>query len=189
MAGKRTEAGIARTAKRLGCDVAAVKAVIAVESNGNGFMPDGRPVILYEAHVFSRETQGRYDSAHPTLSSRTWNRGLYNLSTPWAKFYQALQLDPEAAQKACSWGLFQIMGLNWRACGEKSLAGFVHAMYHNEDAHLSLFAAFVETQGLADDLRRLDWANFARVYNGPSYKTNAYDTRLASAYAREKAGA
>lgn len=183
MAGKRTEAGIARIAARLGVEIAAVKAVIAVESNGNGFLPDGRPVILYEAHVFSRETGGRYDGAHPRLSSRTWNRSLYRGGVQeWLRLYQALQLDPEAAQKACSWGLFQLMGFNWRACGEKSLAGFIHAMYHNEDSHLALFAAFIENEGMADELRRKDWAGFARQYNGAAYRVNRYDEKLAAAY-------
>lgn len=188
MAGKRTEAGIARVAKRLGCEVAAVKAVISVESNGSGFHADGRPVILYEAHIFSRETAGRYDRDHPLLSSRTWNRALYRGGiAEWPRFYQALQLDPEAAQKACSWGLFQIMGFNWRACGEKSLAGFIHAMYHHEDSHIALFAEFVESQGMADELRRKDWAGFAKRYNGAAYAVNAYDKKLEAAYARARA--
>lgn len=185
MAGKRTEAGIARVAKRLKVEVAAVKAVIAVESNGSGFHPDGRPVILFEAHVFSWETGGRYNAAYPAISSRTWNRALYKGGiSEWQRFYTALQIDPEAAQKACSWGLFQVMGFNWRACGEKSLSGFIHGMYHHEDTHIAMFAEFVESQGMADELRRRDWAGFARQYNGPGYSANSYDTKLAAAYRR-----
>jgi N-acetylmuramidase len=39
-------------AQSLGCEVAAVKAVAAVESAGHGFLPNGKPKILFEAHIF-----------------------------------------------------------------------------------------------------------------------------------------
>lgn len=188
MAGARTPAGIARVARKLGCEVAALEAVIAVESRGNGFHPDGRPVILFEAHVFSRETQGRFDASNPALSSRNWNRSLYAGGLgEWPRFYAALQLDAEAAQRSCSWGLMQVMGFNWAACGEKSLAGFIHAMYHNEDAQIALAGEFIASRGLADELRRRDWEAFAYGYNGPAHAKNAYVPKLRAAYARAKA--
>src|SRR5688500_2824341 len=134
MAGKRTDAGVQSAAKRIGCDVAAVRAVIEVESAGAGFRDDGRPKILFESHIFSRLTAGRYDKPHPTLSTPTPKRELYGLDQ-YSRFYQALQLNAEAAIQSCSWGLMQIMGFNWAACGEASLLGFLMAMHHNEDAH------------------------------------------------------
>lgn len=45
----------ARAATALGVPVAAVKAVTEVESNGKGFLPDGRPLILYERHIMRRQ--------------------------------------------------------------------------------------------------------------------------------------
>lgn len=182
MAGVRTQAGVERAAQRLGCEVAAIQAVIAVESAGAGFYLDGRPKVLFESHVFSRLTGGRYDASHPTLSTAAPKRSLYNLEQ-YARIYQALQLDAEAALQSASWGLFQIMGFNWKACGEKSLHGFVLAMHHNEDAHLALFAEFVADRGLDHDLQRKNWAAFARGYNGPGYAANDYDSKLARAYA------
>lgn len=187
MAGVRTEGGIRQAAARLGCDVAAVKAVIDVESGGAGFDGEGRPKILFESHIFSRLTGSQFDAAHPTLSTRAPNRALYR-AAQYPRYYQALQLAPEAAVKSCSWGLFQIMGFNWQECGEKSLYGFQAAVHHNEDAHIALFAGFVLGRGLADELRRGDWAGFARGYNGPGYAANAYDTKLAAAHARHSQG-
>ncbi|NBT89135.1 MAG: DUF3380 domain-containing protein, partial [Flavobacteriaceae bacterium] len=32
-------------------------------------------------------------------------------------------------------------------------------------------------------LKAKDWAGFAKGYNGPAYAKNAYDTKLAGAYA------
>ena len=42
-------------AEKLGVEVAAVRAIAAVESNGSGFFKDGRATLLYERHIFYRE--------------------------------------------------------------------------------------------------------------------------------------
>ena len=42
-------------AQLLGVDVAAVQAVQEVESKGEGFLPKGTPIILFERHVFRKE--------------------------------------------------------------------------------------------------------------------------------------
>jgi hypothetical protein len=36
-------------------------------------------------------------------------------------------------------------------------------------------------------LRARNWPSFARGYNGPAYAQNAYDKKMAAAYARWKA--
>lgn len=184
MARTLTPAGVERAARSLRCDVAAVRAVIDVESAGSGFLPDGRPRILFEAHQFSRMTDGVYDAEHPTLSSSRWDRGLYIGGTgEYGRLYGALQLDDEAAVCACSWGLMQVMGFNWDVCGERSLTGFLLAMHNDEDAQLQLAAHFILERDLAAPLRAHDWAAFARGYNGPGYAANRYDQRLAAAHA------
>ncbi len=48
----------ARAAKRIGCDVAAIRAVCHVEARGEGFDAKNRPVILPERHVFYRNLSG-----------------------------------------------------------------------------------------------------------------------------------
>ena len=60
----------AEAAQALGCDVAAVRAVAEVESRGSGFDAQGRPTILYERHVFSRNTapKGKFDAQAPDIS-------------------------------------------------------------------------------------------------------------------------
>ena len=45
------------TAADLGVGVAELKAVQSVESAGSGFIEDGRPVIRFEAHMFSETDQ------------------------------------------------------------------------------------------------------------------------------------
>ncbi|MCP9221572.1 N-acetylmuramidase domain-containing protein [Erythrobacter sp. LQ02-29] len=174
---------ICATAARLDCEETAIRAVIAVESRG-GFDSSGRPVILFERHYFHRLTNGRFDSlARGVSHSRPGGYGPTN--SQYRRLADAMELDRAAALRSASWGAFQIMGDNCDICGFPSIEEFVAAMCEGEDAHLAAFAAFVESSELAIALRRHDWAAFARGYNGPAYRRNRYDEKLATAYARE----
>ncbi|GAB3335270.1 N-acetylmuramidase family protein [Marilutibacter aestuarii] len=187
MAGRLTDRGLERAARVLDVEVAALRAVVAVESAGQGFLPDGRPKILFESHIFSRRTGARFDRSHPELSTPMPARQFY-ARDQYLRLYQAVQLDADAAIQSCSWGLFQIMGFNYQACGEASLHGFVLAMNHNEDAHLNLAANLIAERGWDRPLRRRQWDEFARQYNGPAFKENRYDEKLAAAYQRYAQG-
>ena len=57
-------------------------------------------------------------------------------------------------------------------------------MSRSERDQLELFAAFIRNAGLLPALQRKDWRAFARGYNGPSYASRGYHTRLASSYAK-----
>ncbi|GAB3305670.1 N-acetylmuramidase family protein [Luteimonas notoginsengisoli] len=177
-----TAAGLQRAADKLGVSVAHVRAVIAVEAGGAGFLADGRPKILFERHKFSLFSGRKFDASHGDISSRTAG-GYRGGEGEYLRLYKALQLDGEAAVRATSWGAFQIMGFNWEACGERSLYGFLMAVHDNEDAHLALFVNFVLSEGLAPALQKRDWAAFARGYNGVDFARNQYDKKLAAAYA------
>lgn len=45
----------ANLSNHLKAEEAAVRAVVEVESKGNGFLPNGKPKILFGGHVFWRE--------------------------------------------------------------------------------------------------------------------------------------
>ena len=45
---------------------------------------------------------------------------------------------------------------------------------------------FIVKNGLLNALRTGDFTTFAKRYNGPAYKTNAYDTKMAAAAAKYK---
>lgn len=180
-----TAEDLRRVAEVLDVDVATVSAVAEVESLGGGFLADGRPKILFEAHVFSRLTRHEHDATHPEISSREWDRSLYGGGAKEHRRLQlAVSLDRIAALQSASWGMFQIMGFNYARCGFKDVQLFVNAMYRSEGDHLDAFAIFVISQRLDRALRERDWAAFARGYNGPAYAVNRYDARLAQAYAR-----
>jgi len=175
-----SEDAIAKAAKTIGCDVAAIKSVITVESQG-GFLSDTRPKILFERHVFSRRTGGKYDSSHPDISSPQAG-GYRGGSAEYERMGRALALDRAAALASASWGAFQIMGYHGASLGYADVETFCRGMCRSEDDHLDAFVRFVKLNRLDDELCRRDWAGFARGYNGPAYLKNRYDTKLAAAY-------
>lgn len=178
------EGDFARAAAALGVPVAAVKAVTEVEARSSGFGATGEPVILFERHVFSRRTNGRFDRTHPDVSNPAPG-GYGSYSDQHRRLQRAAGLDREAALESASWGLFQIMGFNHEAAGHETLQGFINAMYAGEGPQLDAFVAFVKSNPrMLAALKALNWAEFARLYNGPAYRKNKYDTKLAEAYAR-----
>ena len=175
-----TAGAIAQAAKDIGCDEAAVRAVIDVESRG-GFLPDKRPKILFERHHFHRHTGGRFSAAHADISASKGG-GYLGKAAEYERLGRAIKLDREAALKSASWGAFQILGSNHAAAGFPDVESFCRAMCRSEDDQLRAFVGFVKANGLDDELCRRDWAGFARGYNGPNFRQFDYDRKLAAAY-------
>lgn len=176
------EEAIAKAAKRLGVDTSSVKAIIAVESPKGAFLESGEPPILFERHKFSKHTNGRFDAKYPDISNPQWG-GYGKASEQHKRLQKAAALDRPAALKSASWGAFQILGENFAQAGFPDIQSFVNAMYESEEAQLDAFVEFIRNDArLLKALRTKAWADFARVYNGPAYRENQYDTKLAKAY-------
>ncbi|NLS11953.1 N-acetylmuramidase family protein [Vibrio sp. SM6] len=173
-----------RAAERLECEVAAIKAVSEVESKGSGFFANGAPAILFEAHIFSKYSDSRFDESHPSLSSKKWDRSLYQGGEQeYQRLQQAMMLDRHAALMSASYGRYQIMGFNHHAAGYDDIEDFVHDMFVAESHHLDAFVGFILSNSrLHQAIQSLDWATFARHYNGPGYAENHYDAKLKAAY-------
>lgn len=179
-----TDADFQRAAVKLGCELAVIKAVAAVESMGGGFDAEGFPKVLFEGHWFHKLTGGKYSLTHPTISYPRWTKAHYGKTAQQekARLTAATALDRDAALKSASWGMFQIMGGNHAKCGFGTVQQFVNAMCKSEGAQLDAFVSFIFATGLVDALRKKDWAAFAKGYNGPAYAANKYDQKLAAAY-------
>lgn len=174
----------------LGVPIAAIRAVVEVESRGAGFLDDGRPVILYERHIMYRRLRDRGLDAealrarHPDLVQPT-RGGYVGGAAEHARLDAARRIHRAAAIESCSWGLFQIMGFHWQALGYASADLFESLNSTTEGYQLQAFALFVRANpAIHHALRAGAWATFARLYNGPDYRANLYDARLARAYAR-----
>lgn len=191
---RATRADIEAAAATLRIDVATMRAVMDVESRGEGFDARGRPIILFEPHVFYRNlvAGARRDRAVKAgLAYQAWRRGNYPTGSAikrqdgnYARLAAAIEIDREAAYRAISIGLGQVLGENFKAAGYQSAEAMFLDARESEGVQLQQMANFIRTARLADELRRRDWAGFARRYNGPAYAKNRYDVLLARAYAK-----
>lgn len=179
-----------QAAEQLGIPLAAIRAVNQVESNGHGFLPDGRPVILFERHIMYRQLKIAQRNAD-TLAQHYPNlvnpqRGGYaGGSAEWMRLNNASTIDADAAVDAASWGLFQIMGYHWPRLGYQNSQHYAHSMRQSEGLQLDAFVRFILSDStLHKALKSRRWAEFARLYNGPAYKENLYDVKLVRAYER-----
>ncbi len=119
-------------------------------------------------------------------------------ATSYLRLINAYRLDPGAALQSCSWGKFQIMGRNYVLCGAASIEEFVSAMCAAELGQIQLLAGFIQKKprawknpknkalgkeiSLWDAVKTKDWKAIAFNYNGPSYATYGYDTKIQAAY-------
>lgn len=185
-----TAADIADAAATLGVSEKHIHAVRKVESGPFGsFDRKGRPIILFEPHVFSRLTGRKYDRSHPRLSYKRWGARPYpkSFDARWRVLAEAAALDEEAALGATSWGLFQVLGLHAEAFGYDSVLEFVLTMVRSEAGHLKALVDFVRVNDLSAKLRACK-ANdpqscvaFVKRYNGSGYARNRYHIKLARA--------
>jgi hypothetical protein len=188
-----TEADYRRAADELGNGVTPkhMKASKKVEAPRGAFDDAGRPTILFERHVFSRNTapKGRFNSSHPDLSAVSgYGPGGYGaFSAQYPKLGRAYALDPEAAFEACSWGAFQVLGENAASLGYPSARAMALELAKSEAAHLDSYARFVRENGLAEALGKCRAGNpdscipFVSGYNGSGFRRFNYHIKFAEA--------
>jgi N-acetylmuramidase/Putative peptidoglycan binding domain len=176
-------------AKDLGCELSAIKAVTEVEAAGDGFLPDGRCDILFERHKFykyagqvlvpadlAKAAADHSNVCNPKPGGYKGGEGEYS------RLELANTINPWAALMSVSWGMFQIMGFNWKAMGYASVEEFVNASSKSEHEQLYAFVRFVKADArLLRAIRAKDWVAFAAAYNGANYAINKYDIKLQAA--------
>lgn len=193
---------LVQAAARLGVPVATVYALNEVESQGRGFLDNGKPVILFERHVMFDRLQlvrsAGDDQEQLHQRAEQLAKQVPNLVNPKAGGYiggsaehqrlaQARQLDDVAALESSSWGGFQVMGYHWQRLGYSSVHDFVAAMNRSEADHLEAFVRYIEADAnLLKALKAQKWATVAKLYNGPNYQRNLYDVKLERAFERHQ---
>lgn len=186
-----TRQAVTAHARKLGCEEAALLAVIEVESAGKVFAKvNGRnePLIRFEGHYFDRRLSG---------SKRTRARaaGLANpkagaVANPpsqaerWRMLDRAIEIDAKAALESVSLGLGQVMGAHWAWLGYASVDEMVNVARSGVPGQIELMVRYIDKAGLTAALRRRDWRAFAKGYNGPGYAKWGYHTKMAKAYRR-----
>lgn len=195
MADNRLKQQIEMVAAELRVEAAALAAVADIESGlVEHAMINGRaePLIRFEGHYFDRRLTG-------TAQAQARQQGLASpqagaVKNPasqaarWRLLASAANINRKAAYESTSWGMGQVMGAHWAWLGYASIDALAEEARSGSTGQLRLMARYIDKAGLADALRRRDWASFAHGYNGPAYAKNNYHGKLASAYARHAAG-
>ncbi|HSD37513.1 MAG TPA: N-acetylmuramidase family protein [Rhodocyclaceae bacterium] len=194
------EQDFVRAASDLNLEVAIIKAVYKVESNGKGFIGE-KPKILFEGHVLwdrlKRKGKNPVQLAvgNESILYPKWTKEHYvGGAGEFKRLELAESIDQEAARESASWGLFQIMGYHWQSLGYPSVGNFIDCMSRHESEQLEAFCRFIKTKkikdghSLRDLLKVKDWAGFAFYYNGSEYRKNAYDDKLREHYRQFSAG-
>jgi len=175
-----SDADYQRAANLLGIEVAAIRAVVSVEASSSGFLPDGRPKILFERHLFWSFTPQPVSQTRPDLSNPKPG-GYLGGAAEWDRLNDAIKFDRVAALRAASWGLGQVLGDNYQVAGYNDVEAFVRAMCVSEGKQLDAMVNYIRGNHLDVALRRQDWTSFAIGYNGPA-GAGVYDIKIADAY-------
>ena len=186
-----TDDDIATRAKTLEVEPAALKAVWKVETGGRGgFLPNDKPVILFEGHIFWQQlrarglnpqnyVKGNEDILYQRFDKTKYVGGVYEHD----RLDRAIEINEDAALASASWGMFQIMGYLYKKCGCNTVQEFVAKMEESELSQLDLFIDLLKANSnMHNALKKLDWQTFAKLYNGPEYAQYKYDEKLAKAY-------
>lgn len=178
-------------AKDAGIDPALLLSVISVETNGEPFEADGkRPVFLPEGAIFYdrlHNTNERTTAVHEGIAWPHYDparyRTLNSTAAREARLAAMVKVNEAVAYESISCGLFQLMGFNAREAGFADAKDMFYSFVGNTEAQIAAGVAFLKSTGIEDALKRHDWKDAARRYNGVRYRTNNYDAKLADAYA------
>lgn len=177
-----TDEDFARAAVSLNVPDTRVKAVTTVEARSAGFDDHDQPIILFERHKFWALTQGKYSDSAPDICNSKPGGYSGTNTGEWLRLHKAMALDEPAAVKSASWGLFQIMGFNYASCGFDHVEEFVADMQDSEARQIDAFVKFVKSERpMWVALQKGDAVSFAKLYNGPNYTINKYDSKLKAA--------
>lgn len=186
-ASKITNLDIDRTASRLKVSAAHIRAIMKVEGGGSSFDNKGRPIILFEPHIFHQRTGGRFSPSN--FSYKVWRTRPYpkSYNGRWAQLAEAAKHDMNAALESASWGMFQVMGFHWKHLGYKSALDFALSTVKSEGGQLDAVVAFIEANKLQSNLKKCrkndpqSCVDFVRAYNGSGYEKNKYHIKFAKA--------
>lgn len=141
------------------------------------------PSIRIEGHYFYKYLTGQKLTTAIAQGLASKKAGAVKNPASFAGRYAMLNrmimIDREAAYRSISIGIGQVMGANFAALGYK------YATYMFNDACKGLIPQVRQMLGFIRADPRLvkaansyDYKTFARIYNGPAYKKNRYDTEL-----------
>ena len=193
---------LAALSAELGIDPAVAVAVLAVESGGRAFGPDGRMIIRFENQVFydkwGKDHEALFRQHFTFDAKRRWTGHQWRPSADeawrpchgsqaveWEVFEFAAGLNDTAAKYAISMGGPQIMGFNYATLGYDSVQAMFDAFAAGEAAQVAGLFSFIRGRRVPSAKMRAlqvrDFEAFARYYNGPGQAVH-YGSQLQERY-------
>ena len=188
-----TKSQIRALAKSSKIEPAILKAIMKIESGGKGFHKNGTVRITFHGHVFYQllkdaglkpETlrKGNKDILYKKYKTK-YNKGR---KSTLKRLRKAMEIDKSSALKACSYGLFQLMGSSYKEAGFKSIKAFAKAHKSSEKAQVKAFLKAAKSQKTLKDLQNKDWEAFTNKFVTSEIGPKEYAKKLAKTYKKEK---
>lgn len=160
------------------------RSLLAVESSGHGFSSiTDRLIIRFEPAWFKKEFAAWVKDNLET----TWeNTGSNNQTDEWTAFDAAFAENADAAMKATSIGMAQIMGFHYDLLGFANVGAMWDHAKISEANQVEQLAIYIsKNHELLAAIRNRDFPLIATLYNGAAYKelaaknnTVPYDEQL-----------
>lgn len=161
---------VAAAAKRYGIDLPGCRALMDVESKNRGFDNKKRPLILFEPHVFYRQLRGNQRDlaeqlglAYPHWGMRAYPKGQ---DAQYRRLASAININEEAAYRAISIGMGQVLGENYEVCGYASAKEMFEACLGSEATQLQCMLDYLKGNHLLRYVNTHNWLALAEGYNG-----------------------
>lgn len=183
------------SANKINVEPAKLFAFMEVEAGNQAFANvNGKllPLIRWEGHYFYRLLSGQKRQQAVKEGFAASKAGAVknprSQTQRYALLNEAKSIDEGAAISSCSWGIGQVMGDHWSWLDFTSPQAFEKRACSGFDGQFDIMLRFLEKSGIIPHLRRGDWSAVARIYNGPAYRKNKYDQKMADAYRRLSGG-
>lgn len=179
-----------------GIEAAMLLALVEVETRGVPFEGDGRtPSLLFERHIcFAQASKvsptvlAKFVAAGLAIPKRNKNTQYKDQNTSTrrlALIAKARAIHEEVALCSASWGLSQTMGFNAQSLGLLSATNMVDLMTDGGvKAQIMVLIATIKSMKLIDLMNGHNFTRVARIWNGPDFASNQYDTKLKAAWVR-----
>lgn len=172
------------------------QAILAIESAGQSFGPDGRPLIRFEAHIFKSQLHNdalwsqhfQVDTTTPWTNqmwrgdpNSAWQPLHANQASEYAAFDLARSLNADAAYNSISVGSAQIMGFNHARIGYRTAEAMYNAFADGNMQVIGFINYLLSDPDLAVAMSNKDWRTVAAKYNGTG-AVESYSKKLQQAY-------
>jgi hypothetical protein len=162
--------------KELDIKPACIRAIAVVETNEKPFAGPGAPVVRFEAHHWKKY---RDQASHAVAFDK--HKNARDLVQRWDDFCAMRRANEVAAILSHSFGMFQIMGFNYKACYCADPVAFLKEQMTVEGQFKMLKRLILSSPPLLSALRRQDPREVALHYNGRAYEKNKYHINWAAA--------